>query len=105
MACVSVTSSSEVEVEVEEWPHAVSVATHAEDEAEDEQGRRRRITTEDIFSRVAIQSMQHKRVLELGTDLLPSPSVGRSVCMSVCLSVRMVYCGKRLIRSGCRLGW
>jgi len=40
-----------------------------------------------------------------GIDLLPSPSVGRSVGLSVCMSVRGCTVAKRLIGSGCRLGW
>jgi len=60
-----------------------------------------------IISRVAIQSIERKRVLVQSAELSPIPSVGLSVCLSVCVSVgRTGGCTvvKRLIRSGCRLG-
>jgi len=39
-----------------------------------------------------------------GTKLSFITSVGRSVCLSVCLSEKSTV-AKRLIGSGCRLGW
>ena len=53
-----------------------------------------------IISRVAIQSIERKRVFLRVCRLSPL-----SVCLSVCLCVREVYVSKRLIGSGCRLGW
>ena len=57
-----------------------------------------------IISCVAIQSIERKQVLEQ-TCRFSHLSVCLSVCLLVSLSIEWVNCGKRLIWSGCRLGW